>query len=217
MTDPTPHDRRSPLEHERDLPSDSQLVALSERQTSRGFQKVCFCDHYGVDCSIQKSSLATEHAIWFGADNLGLKRFPGDYTGWHDVDLGEVFPGQTINANNRMHLTQDDVRAILPTLTHFAETGDVSAHPIPAPVSADAVPVKPLVWSPSGYHGQALIAAACGMRVFYMIDGKPGDWTLTSPGETAYVHTPGYSTRAAAQAAAQVDFNRRIRSHIGGA
>lgn len=115
----------------------AQPVALTESQTSRGFQKVGFCDHYGVDCSIQKSSLATEHAIWIGADNLGLKRFPGNYTGWHDVDLGEVFPGQTISANNHMHLTQDDVRAILPTLTHFAETGDVLAHPAtPSPVEA---------------------------------------------------------------------------------
>lgn len=35
-------------------------------KTNRGFAIGTFKDHYGTECSIQKSSLATEEAIWFG-------------------------------------------------------------------------------------------------------------------------------------------------------
>lgn len=94
-------------------------------KTARGFSVARFADRNGVGCSIQESSLATEPAIWFGADDLGLKRFPGNGTGWHDVDLSDVFPGQTIVGNTRMHLTQDQLRELLPLLTHFAETGEL--------------------------------------------------------------------------------------------
>lgn len=74
--------------------------------------------------------------------------------------------------------------------------------------------VKPLTWRADGYHGQALVASALGLDVFYRVDGKPGNWTLTSPGAREYVQTPGYETRAAAQAAASVDFERRIRAAL---
>lgn len=94
-------------------------------KTSRGFSVARFVDRYGVRCSIQESSLATEPAIWLGADDLGLRRLPGNGTGWHDVNLSEIFPGQTVQGNTRMHLTQDQVRDLLPLLTHFAETGEL--------------------------------------------------------------------------------------------
>jgi hypothetical protein len=125
---------------------------LTETKTGRGFTQVKFKDRYGVACSIQKSSLATEGAIWIGADDLGLKRFPGDCTGWHDVDLSEIFPGQDIVANTSMHLTQDQVRAILPVLSNFVETGDVA---LPAAqVQAEPVAQEPVAWRVYGMMRQ---------------------------------------------------------------
>lgn len=74
--------------------------------------------------------------------------------------------------------------------------------------------VKPLEWTPAGYHGQDLEASAFGVAVAYRVSGKPGDWTLTSIGMREYLHTPGYMTRADAQAAAQADFKARILSAL---
>ncbi|WP_218961088.1 hypothetical protein [Ruegeria sediminis] len=59
--------------------------------------------------------------------------------------------------------------------------------------------------------GDRLEAPAFGIEVFYRVTGRPGDWTLMSPGATSYVLTPGYETQAAAKDAAQVDFERRIK------
>jgi len=70
--------------------------------------------------------------------------------------------------------------------------------------------VRALKWRSAGYDRQILEASALGLEVFYRVHGKPGDWTLTSPGAQEYVHTPGYETRADAQAAAQADYERRI-------
>lgn len=74
------------------------------RSTPRGFSRADFIDLYGKECSIQKSSLATQDAIWLGCD-----------TGLH-VD------GQCMA---RMHLTQDMVAKLLPLLQHFVETGEL--------------------------------------------------------------------------------------------
>lgn len=75
---------------------------------------------------------------------------------------------------------------------------------------AEAVTVQPLAWCSAGYNGQSQEASALGLDVFYRVSGKPGDWTLTSPGAREYVHTPGYAARADARAAAQVDYARRV-------
>lgn len=93
-------------------------------QTQRGFAIGHFTDHYGIPCSIQKSSIADVSCIWFGADEIGLKRFePGG--GWTDIELVNVPLGVTHQANTRMHLTQEQVKELLPVLTHFAETGEL--------------------------------------------------------------------------------------------
>lgn len=74
-------------------------------KTQRGFAHIAFKDRYGELCSIQKSSLATEDAIWFGQD--------------------EPTRHHTGSMHCRMHLTQDDVKWLLPILRHFAETGEL--------------------------------------------------------------------------------------------
>ena len=41
---------------------------MEEYKTDRGFAIIKFVDMYDTKCSIQKSSLATEDAIWIGID-----------------------------------------------------------------------------------------------------------------------------------------------------
>lgn len=84
------------------------VLAHKERcmeTTPRGFARLDFTDRYGQACSIQKSSLATEDAIWLGCD-----------AGLH-VD------GQCCA---RMHLTQEMVKELLPLPHRFVETGELA-------------------------------------------------------------------------------------------
>ena len=81
--------------------------------TDRGFQYITFTDRYGSKCILQKSSLATESAIWFGPRKLVLKKRV-------EVPLEEGVIG-----NERMHLTQEQVKTLLPMLQRFAETGEL--------------------------------------------------------------------------------------------
>lgn len=75
------------------------LLMLEYDRTARGSAYATFKDHYGNDCSIQKSSAAAVDAIWLGLD---------DGTSLH-----------------RMHLTQDHVRMLLPSLLYFVEHGEL--------------------------------------------------------------------------------------------
>ena len=67
----------------------------TQRKTERGFAILNFIDRYNRPCSLQKSSLATENCIWLGADD------------------------------NRMHLTQELVKMLLPHLIRFTKTGEI--------------------------------------------------------------------------------------------
>lgn len=94
-------------------------MKITDVRTKRGFARVEFDDFYGVGCSLQKSSLATEDAIWFGCNDADPKHLvPGQ--GWQPIAL----PEEAI-CNTRMHLTRDQVAALLPLLQHFAETGEL--------------------------------------------------------------------------------------------
>lgn len=79
------------------------------RHTERGFPVVEFKDFYGKECSLQKSSLADREAVWLGVDNTGM--------------LGT--PKREEITHGRMHLTQDQVKKLLPHLIKFADTGDI--------------------------------------------------------------------------------------------
>lgn len=74
---------------------------MKKTKTLRGFDRIDFKDRYNQFCSLQKSSLASEDAIWLGVDI--------------DLDGKE---------NTRMHLTREQVKELLPHLQRFAETGD---------------------------------------------------------------------------------------------
>ena len=80
---------------------------MEMKRTERGFSHAEFEDRYGQQCSIQKSSLAFEDCIWLGVD----KR------------LADKSGDPLVDVNDRMHLTQDMVRELLPLLEHFVETG----------------------------------------------------------------------------------------------
>lgn len=99
-------------------------------ETTRGFSYGSFNDYFGLECSIQKSSLATDDAIWLGINNPDPKIMAADanqygvYTteeiGWVSYPIPEV-----VNINTRMHLTREQVEALLPILQHFVDTGEV--------------------------------------------------------------------------------------------
>jgi hypothetical protein len=97
------------------------------KTTSRGFNFREFTDRSGIKCSIQKSSLADEDAIWLGADEIGLKEFVAyrQPNAWEDVNLEQTQSHHYV-ANNQMHLTRQQVKKLLPILTYFVEAGDLA-------------------------------------------------------------------------------------------
>lgn len=94
------------------------------KATDRGFSYIDFKDHYGVKCSIQKSSLATDDAIWLGVDDAEPKILASEVmeggTGWIKYPLPD-----SVLINTRMHLNREQVEKLLPVLRCFVETGEL--------------------------------------------------------------------------------------------
>lgn len=92
---------------------------MEETTTLRGFDLSKFKDRNGVECSLQKSSLATEDCIWLGCNDADPKVLvPGK--GWQPIEMPEEYL-----TNTRMHLTQENVKELLPYLKRFVDTGDI--------------------------------------------------------------------------------------------
>lgn len=91
-------------------------------KTNRGFDIEKFKDYYGSECSLQKSSLATEDTIWFGVDEPDLVIFEDDNMGKY---IKTKLPNNW-STHSRMHLTREQVSQLLPYLQHFAETGELN-------------------------------------------------------------------------------------------
>ena len=94
-------------------------------KTDRGFDIISFEDIYKRKCSIQKSSLATEDAIWIGVDDadpqiLASKIKLGG-TGWVKYDMPD-----DVTFITRMHLNRALAEKILPILERFVETGEIA-------------------------------------------------------------------------------------------
>lgn len=104
--------------------------ALQGSYTPRGFALVNFLDRYGHQCSIQKSSLMGEEAIWFGVDDAAPQIMASQAQA-HGVSTTETcgwvpYPvPDAVLLTTRMHLTQAQVKALLPILKHFAKTGEL--------------------------------------------------------------------------------------------
>lgn len=114
----------------RNADGESVELTMTRVITERGFSKIIFLDRYDELCSIQKSSLAEEDAIWFGVADASPQVMASDAwkvgvatketTGWVPYQI----PKEVL-LSTRMHLTQDQVKELLPILQHFAETGEL--------------------------------------------------------------------------------------------
>lgn len=114
-------------------------IILEFKPNARGFITSKFTDRYGAKCSLQKSSLAFEDAIWFGVDDTEPKIMAADakklgrddlldptkpIQGWVDWPI----PDEVL-ISSRMHLTREHVRQLLPALQTFADTGELPREP----------------------------------------------------------------------------------------
>lgn len=98
---------------------------MEMNKTDRGFSFTGFMDIYETDCCIQKSSLASEDAIWLGiltAEPLIMKSklFEGG-TGWAKYPIPD-----DVHINTRMHLNREQVANMIPLLQKFVDTGDIN-------------------------------------------------------------------------------------------
>ena len=91
---------------------------MNIEQTERGFDYTTFEDKYGTKCSLQKSSAGSEPCIWLGCNEPNPRQLR--IGGWQDYEL----PDDVI-CNTRMHLTIPQVKALLPYLNRFVETGEI--------------------------------------------------------------------------------------------
>lgn len=89
-------------------------------KNNRGFKAGEFIDLYGEECSVQKSSLATQDAIWLGVSNPKLTIFDANRSKYLITDMPSNF-----SINSRMHLNREQVAELLPILQRFVETGEV--------------------------------------------------------------------------------------------
>lgn len=92
---------------------------MKVKRTQRGFRLVEFIDRYGAKCSLQKSSIATEDCVWLGPDEANPQILVAGQ-GWKPIPLPEDAVCHT-----RMHLTQKQVKDLLPHLKKFVETGEI--------------------------------------------------------------------------------------------
>ena len=102
----------------------SNPLQFNHDTTQRGFPVMKFDDLYNTPCSLQLSSLAEERAVWLGLNEaepkiLASKIIDGG-TGWVKYPLHEE-----VFIPTRMHLSQDQVRALIPVLQHFVDYGDL--------------------------------------------------------------------------------------------
>ncbi len=116
-----------------------KIAPLPLKLTPRGFAYGEFTDKYGQRCSLQKSSRIAngpgDECIWLGVHNsngafkvLGHTdeaRARNGGWGWQNKSLSDLFPDSDICVPDRMHLTREMVKMLLPALQHFVKTGEL--------------------------------------------------------------------------------------------
>jgi hypothetical protein len=100
-------------------------------QTDRGFAYAEFEDIYGIKCSIQESSLATEYALWLGVDDPSPKIMASqaaEYGIATTKDVGWIpYPiPMAVSLVTRMHLSQERAKELIAVLQRFVETGGIA-------------------------------------------------------------------------------------------
>jgi hypothetical protein len=88
------------------------------RHNERGFSIAEFDDAHGNKCSLQKSSAAMYDAVWLGIKIPEINIMIDG--GWKALAIPE-----DAVISSRMHLTQKQVRNLLPALQAFADTGEL--------------------------------------------------------------------------------------------
>lgn len=101
---------------------------MKKKHTNRGFSFYEFKDENDVKCNLQQSSNAEKNCIWLGADKLDIQEFvayrqPSAWMPRPEFDVHTI--EHHFIGNNRMHLSQKQVKKLLPILTKFAETGEI--------------------------------------------------------------------------------------------
>ena len=109
----------------------SKKLEFESIETQRGFSLIKFKDHYGLPCSVQRSSHPIDETIWIGiedatpqilATHAAANGIETDQTeGWIDYHIPE-----DVLLSTRMHLTREQVSQLLPILENFANSGAVS-------------------------------------------------------------------------------------------
>lgn len=94
------------------------------KTTPRGFALVEFTDLYGEKCRLQKSSLASQDAIWLGVSDAKLKVLLEGH-GFQEVPLD--LSGGKFSISSSMHLSRVMAARLLPYLKTFVETGELEA------------------------------------------------------------------------------------------
>lgn len=113
--------------------NDTKGNDMEFRRTDRGFGRWEFTDRYDAECSLQKSSLASEDAIWLGVNDTNpiimasdaLKLGRPDLTGGQTKGWVDWLVPKEVQMTTRMHLTREQVADLLPILQHFVETGEI--------------------------------------------------------------------------------------------
>ncbi|WP_238738854.1 hypothetical protein [Pseudomonas putida] len=98
--------------------------------SGRGFALLEFSDLYGARCNVQLSSLVEPEAIWLGVESAEPQIMASqaaafgvetkETVGWVPYPI----PDQVL-LTTRMHLSREQVAALLPILQRFASTGQV--------------------------------------------------------------------------------------------
>lgn len=92
--------------------------------TGRGFELIEFADLYGVKCSLQQSSLATEDALWFGPNDADPKimasRTPEGGTGWVPYHISD-----DVLLTTRAHLSRSMVEELVAHLQAWLQSGSL--------------------------------------------------------------------------------------------
>lgn len=109
---------------------DNKCHLVSFDKTKRGFSLGKFKDLYGMPCTIQESSLATDDAIWLGVSDPKPRIMASEAaeagvetnqtTGWVDYPIPD-----NVLLSTRMHLNRKQVAALIPLLQHFVDTGEL--------------------------------------------------------------------------------------------
>lgn len=111
-------------------PIDPQDYIGQIKHTDGGWPYVEFQDRYDKRCTLQKSSLAAEDAIWLGihdiepivlardAASVGVQT--SETVGWVPYPIP-----REVQLHSRMHLTREQVAALIPVLQRFVDDGEV--------------------------------------------------------------------------------------------